>query len=254
MLILISPAKTLDENIAPHEGLKQFAPTQPQFMSEAEELVANLQQKSVAELAALMKISQPLAELNHVRFQNFSAPFDTSNATPAIFSFKGDVYLPLRLPEYGALEFEFLSQHLRILSGLYGLLRPLDLLYPYRLEMGTKLQMGAHRNLYQFWGDIITNAINEIEADVVINLASEEYFKAVRAERLNAPLVNVIFKERKRDDYKIVGVHAKAARGEMLNFMVQNAITQVEGLKDFNIKGYQFTPHLSTTNNYVFVR
>ncbi len=246
--------KTLDINAPIHPALTIFAPTQPYFMTEVMELLHNLQQKSVDEIAKLMKISNPLAELNHQRFQHFATPFNENNATPAIFSFKGDVYLPLRLNEYGTNELAFINQHLRILSGFYGLLRPLDFLYPYRLEMGTKLKIGLHNNLYQFWGDKITAAINATGATMLINLASEEYFKAVKIEKLNAPLVNIAFKERHADGYKTIGVHAKTARGEMVNFMVQNAIEHLEGLKQFNVGGYAFAPQLSSATNYVFVR
>jgi cytoplasmic iron level regulating protein YaaA (DUF328/UPF0246 family) len=254
MLMLISPAKTLDETQPNHVALKHFDCTQPQFLHEAVQLAQNLQQKSPAEIAKLMDISDALANLNYQRFQNFSKPFSQQNAYPAIFAFKGDVYVPLQLQDYGKVELEFINQHLRILSGLYGLLRPLDYLYPYRLEMGTKLKHGAHKNLYEFWGDKITQAINEMCENVVVNLASQEYFKAVCPQKLNAHLINVEFKERKGDAYKIVGIHAKAARGMMVNYVVRNGLQTHTQLQNFCEAGYAFASSFSDDNNYIFVR
>jgi cytoplasmic iron level regulating protein YaaA (DUF328/UPF0246 family) len=254
MLMLISPAKTLDESQPNHAALKNFDCTQPQFVQEARLLAQNLQQKSPAELGKLMGISDALANLNYERFQHFSTPFSSSNSYPAIFAFKGDVYVPLQLQEYGKAELEFINQHLRILSGLYGLLRPLDYLYPYRLEMGTKLKHEAHNNLYEFWGDKITQAINDIAPKVVVNLASQEYFKAVKPQKLNTHLINVEFKERKGDAYKVVGIHAKAARGMMVNYVVRNGLQTHTQLQSFNEAGYAFAPSFSDDNNYIFVR
>jgi cytoplasmic iron level regulating protein YaaA (DUF328/UPF0246 family) len=223
-------------------------------VQEARLLAQNLQQKSPAELGKLMGISDALANLNYERFQHFSTPFSSSNSYPAIFAFKGDVYVPLQLQEYGKAELEFINQHLRILSGLYGLLRPLDYLYPYRLEMGTKLKHEAHNNLYEFWGDKITQAINDIAPKVVVNLASQEYFKAVKPQKLNTHLINVEFKERKGDAYKVVGIHAKAARGMMVNYVVRNGLQTHTQLQSFNEAGYAFAPSFSDDNNYIFVR
>jgi uncharacterized protein len=162
--------------------------------------------------------------------------------------------VPLQLEHYGQTEIAFINQHLRILSGLYGLLRPLDYLYPYRLEMGTKLKHGEHKNLYEFWGEKITQAINQTGEDVIVNLASQEYFKAVCPQKLNTQLINVEFKERKNDTYKVVGIHAKAARGMMVNYVVRNGLHSPKQLQSFNEAGYAFAPSFSDENNYVFVR
>jgi uncharacterized protein len=258
MLMLISPAKTLNNTFPTHSALARLAYSQPSFMKEAQQLIAVLHRYSVGELAQLMDISLPLAELNHQRYQDFTSPLTEHNAIPAIFAFKGDVYRPLALDDYDENTLRFMNQHLRILSGLYGLLKPLDYLYPYRLEMGTSLACGEAKNLYQFWSKKITQAIDqaasEAGAKTIINLASQEYFKAVDMDALAYPLINVEFKEKQGDAYRLIGVHAKAARGMMVDFITRHHITEVDALKTFNTAHYHFSVEHSNARHMVFVR
>jgi hypothetical protein len=258
MLLLISPAKTLDDTPPTHPALAHLPSTQPLFLQEAQQLVGYLRGYSPEALAALMDISAPLAALNHQRYHAFSVPLGVHNARPAIFAFKGDVYRPLQLSEYDMDTLRFMNQHVRILSGLYGVLRPLDYLYPYRLEMGTSLACGAAKNLYQFWGKKIAQAVNEAaeeaRSQVILNLASQEYFKAVQVDALAYPLVHVEFKEKKGNTYKVVGVHAKAARGMMVAYITRHRITELDALKAFDTAGYRFSPVHSGAQHIVFVR
>jgi uncharacterized protein len=254
MLLLLSPAKTLDES----RLKRDIQPTQPRFLPQTAELVAQLQQHTEAELSRLMGISDKLAALNAARYRDFHLPLTEENAKPALFAFKGDVYIPIRAMEYNDETLAFANAHLRILSGLYGLLRPLDYLYPYRLEMGTRLETPAGKTLYQFWGTRITDAINEdmrsLHSTIVLNLASEEYSKAVQPDRLDAAYVTAEFRERKGDTTAIVGIHAKRARGLMADYILRHRITTLVPLQDFNVEGYRFEAAMSDTSRLVFVR
>jgi cytoplasmic iron level regulating protein YaaA (DUF328/UPF0246 family) len=258
MLLLISPAKTLDTSPPTHPALAELPCTQPQFLKEAAQLVEVVRDYSPHGLAELMHISAPLAALNHQRYADFALPLNNQNATPAIFAFKGDVYRPLPLQDYDVDALTFMHQHVRILSGLYGVLRPLDLLYPYRLEMGTSLICGDAKNLYQFWGEKIAKAINEAArqagAYAIVNLASQEYVKAVQVSALELPLIHIEFKEKKGEAYKIVGIHAKAARGMMVDYVTRHRLSDPAALEAFDMAGYRFAPTLSDAQHKVFVR
>lgn len=254
MLIVISPAKTLDfEAAAP---TRKF--TQPDFLERSSLLIETLRQLDPIQIGALMDISDPLAELNHRRFMNWSTPFTASNAKQALFAFRGDVYTGLEADNFSAADLTFAQKHLRILSGLYGVLKPLDLIQPYRLEMGTALRNDAGKNLYEFWDARVTEALNSEAAGarkpVLINLASGEYFKAVHPKTLAAQVIAPIFKERKGDDYKIVSFFAKKARGAMAAYIIKNRLKQPEGIKEFAEGGYRYNPRLSNAGDWVFTR
>lgn len=249
MLLLLSPAKTLDFNpthIKTH--------TQPLFLKQSKTLVNNLKKYSSKEIQDLMGVSEKIANLNVSRYQDFSVPFDQSNAKQAILAFKGDVYQGLSVEDFDEEELNFAHEHIGILSGLYGFLRPLDLMQPYRLEMGTKLKVGEHKNLYEFWDQSITQQINATGAKDIINLASNEYFKSVKKEALEGNLWTVDFKENKNGKYKIVAFYAKKARGMMCNYVVKNHIEKPEDLKSFDMDDYQFNEELSGERHYVFTR
>jgi cytoplasmic iron level regulating protein YaaA (DUF328/UPF0246 family) len=217
-------------------------------------LVDLLKGKTQDDIASLMSISDKLSKLNFDRFQTFSTPFTLSNAKQALLAFKGDVYNGIDAQSLSLDDFEFAQGHLRMLSGLYGVIRPLDLIQPYRLEMGTKLKNGQGKNLYEFWGDQISQVLNEDESEVIINLASNEYFKGIDKKSINAKIVNIAFKELKNDTYKIIGIYAKRARGLMVNYMIKNRLTDPELLKDFNVEGYQFRQTMSDDLTWVFTR
>ncbi|NNE29119.1 MAG: peroxide stress protein YaaA, partial [Saprospiraceae bacterium] len=220
MIILLSPAKTLD--YSPTE-IKDF--TQPRFQQDTQRLVGQLKKKSARSLKKLMSISDKLAATNAERYQIFSEEFTTENAKQAALAFKGDVYLGLEAETFDGQDFEFADQHLRILSGLYGLLRPLDLMQPYRLEMGTSLKIGRKKNLYQFWGDKITDLINEdlenSQSDFVLNLASKEYFKAVNVKKVTKPIINIHFREFRKGKFTMISFNAKKARGKMAQLIIK---------------------------------
>jgi cytoplasmic iron level regulating protein YaaA (DUF328/UPF0246 family) len=254
MLIVISPAKTLDFDTPPVTKIA----TQPVFLEQSAQLMNELQQLTPDKLSSLMKISSKLGELNHQRFMDWQVPFTKSNAKQAALAFKGDVYTGLDAESFSATDFKFAQQHLRILSGLYGVLRPLDLIQPYRLEMGTKFANQGGKDLYQFWGTSPTEALNEqlrkLKTDVVLNLASNEYFRAVNKKLLNARIVSPVFKDLKNGDYKIISFYAKKARGLMAAWIVQNAITDVKQLKKFKADGYRFAADLSSPEAPTFIR
>lgn len=256
MQIVISPAKTLDFETAPHTDTY----TDAQFLDRSQLLINNLSKKSVQNVAELMKLSDKLAALNVARFGSWLPPFDLVNAKQAVLAFKGDVYTGLDAETLNEEDLAFAQQHLRILSGLYGLLKPLDLIQPYRLEMGTKLKVRTKENLYQFWGTSLTEQINkntthnaEQEA-CLINLASNEYFKAVQPKQLKARLITPIFKDQKNGQYKIISFFAKKARGMMVRYIIDNRITDSAKLKDFDYAGYFYSAEQSTANNWVFLR
>jgi cytoplasmic iron level regulating protein YaaA (DUF328/UPF0246 family) len=251
MLVVVSPAKTLDFESAPITK----AHTQPRFLEQSQLLVDDLKKLSVSELATLMKLSDKLAGLNMARFQTWSTPFDFSNAKQAVLAFKGDVYTGLDADSLNKNSLEFMQQHLRILSGLYGVLRPLDLIQPYRLEMGTKFNNAKGKDLYQFWGQQLREAIEaELEDDILVNLASNEYFKALQAKQLNARIITPIFKDWKNGQYKIISFYAKKARGLMSRYIIENQITKPEQLQQFDSDGYRFNADMSKDDNWVFIR
>lgn len=259
MLILISPAKTLDfENPA---TIDRFS--QPEFSSQAEILVKQLRQLSAPEISSLMKISDKLGELNASRYQNWQPNYDDRNAKQALLAFQGDVYQGMNVDSFKPQDFDFAQDHLRILSGLYGVLRPLDLIQPYRLEMGTKLTHSrlkdlAANSLYEFWADQLTHAINQqlekLDQKTIVNLASNEYFKAVKPKLLTGNIVTPVFKDWKNSQYKIISFYAKKARGMMAGYIIKNKIVSTENIKDFCESGYSYNLELSDDKNLVFTR
>ena len=254
MLILISPAKTLDYETPPATNVC----TQPDFLEEAATLVYGLSKLSEEEIGDLMGVSPKLAKLNKERFTNWKAPFTEENAKQAALAFKGDVYEGMRAWEFNADDFAFAQKSLRILSGFYGLLRPLDLMQPYRLEMGTVYANPAGKDLYAFWGDTLAKAIDEaVEAsgsDLLVNLASQEYFKAAKAKNLKASIVSPVFKDEKNGKYKIISFYAKKARGLMSAYLIRNRVTKAEEIAGFDFSGYRFSPEDSTEEAPVFLR
>lgn len=254
MLALISPAKTLDfETPAPTE----FA-SQPQFLDDSQKLIETARQLAPHQISSLMGISDKLGQLNFDRFANWQRPFNSDNAKQALLAFKGDVYTGLGAENFSEADFKFAQNHLRILSGLYGLLRPMDLIQPYRLEMGTRLSNPRGDNLYQFWGERITEALNRDLASQtqprVVNLASNEYFRAVQPGKLTAPVITPVFKDWKNGRYKIISFYAKKARGMMSAFMIRERLARVEDLQRFTEGGYRFDAALSTQSEWVFTR
>lgn len=253
MLMVISPAKTLDFE----SPLATRTYTQPAFLDEACRLVDQLKTLEPHQLSNLMSISEKLGQLNAERFRRWQAPFTPENARQAILAFKGDVYTGLNAESFAEEDFSFAQKHLRILSGLYGVLRPLDLMQPYRLEMGTRFENDRGKDLYAFWGGQITDALNEeLTADegVLVNLASNEYFKSVQKKKLNARLVTPQFKDWKNGQYKMISFYAKKARGLMCRYAIENRITQADDLKGFDLEGYRFSIEDSTHDNWTFLR
>ena len=254
MLIVISPAKTLDYE----SPLATTRYSQPQLIEHAKALIEVCQQLTPADLSRLMKISDKLAGLNVARFAQWQPEFSPQNSRAALLAFKGDVYTGLQAETFGEKEFEYAQQHLRILSGLYGLLRPLDLMQPYRLEMGTRLANPRGKDLYQFWGDIITDKLNlalQAQGDnILINLASDEYFKAVNIEKLNAHVVKPVFLDFKSGQYKVISFYAKKARGLMSRFIIEKQINTIDGLYAFDVDGYQYDEQASNNHELIFRR
>jgi cytoplasmic iron level regulating protein YaaA (DUF328/UPF0246 family) len=254
MLLLISPAKTLDfETPAPTTAF-----TQADFLKQSRQLVGELRGLAPHDISNLMNISDKLGLLNFDRFANWKTPFKPTNAKQAVFAFQGDVYTGMQAETFSPEDIQFAQQHLRILSGLYGLLRPLDLIQPYRLEMGTSFANSRGKNLYEFWGDAITAAVNKqlkaLSATEVINLASTEYFSAVKPNLLKAKIITPVFKDQKNGHYKIISFFAKKARGMMSAYIIQNRITDPEAIKQFDVAGYAFDPALSSRFEWVFTR
>ena len=250
MLIVISPAKTLDYS---HPEYNRH--TQPDFPAEVKDLVGILREKSATQISKLMHLSESLATLNEERYQTFTETFSPDNSKQALLAFKGEVYAKMEADSFSDADLEFAQQHLRILSGLYGLLKPLDLIQPYRLEMGTKLKTKKGNSLYDYWGTKISKALNAAsQGRMVVNLASQEYFKAVDKKTLQMPVVTIHFKEHKDGSYQVVGFFAKQARGLMTRYAIQNRITDPEQLKVFHEDGYEFAERLSSAQDWVFVR
>ncbi len=254
MLIVISPAKKLDYDTP----VKTRKFTMPDFLDDSAELITTLRKYSAMDLAELMHLSMNLAELNFNRYYHWKKDYGTDEARQCLLAFKGDVYTGMDAESFSAKDLDFAQSHLRILSGLYGLLRPLDLMMPYRLEMGTKLDNSRGKNLYEFWGETITNAINrQLKAqkdDILINLASNEYFKSVKPRQIAGRIITPQFKENKNGSYKMIGIYAKKARGLMSRFILVNRLKNPEDIKDFDYEGYRFNGELSKDDQWVFTR
>lgn len=254
MLLLISPAKTLDFETPPITNVA----TQPEFLQHSQLLINELKKLSPDAVADLMGISEKLGELNAQRFLNWHLPFTAKNAKQAVLAFKGDVYTGMCAENFNKQDFTFAQKHLRILSGLYGLLKPLDLIQPYRLEMGTAFKNARGKNLYEFWGDTLTDQINQelvhIKKNVVVNLASNEYFKAVNTRRLNAEIITPVFKDWKNGQYKIISFFAKKARGIMSSYIIQQKLKNSEAMKEFTLGGYVYNERMSSAREWVFTR
>jgi cytoplasmic iron level regulating protein YaaA (DUF328/UPF0246 family) len=254
MIILINSSKTLDFQQPPQISKH----TMPELLNDAEFLVNKLRTFSESGISKLMGVSQKLATLNVERYANWKTPFTASNAKQALLAFKGDVYSGIEVESYTMKEFSFAQKHLRILAGLYGILRPLDLILPYRLEMATKLSTDRGRNLYEFWGTRINaslkRSIQQEKSGVLANLCSAEYLQSIKPKRLNAVLITPVFKEYRDGSYRTVAIYAKKARGLMCNFIIKNHLTDVEALKDFNLQGYKFNKKISSEKEWLFTR
>ncbi|MFT2090010.1 peroxide stress protein YaaA [Paraglaciecola sp. 2405UD69-4] len=254
MLVVISPAKNLDYTTPPTTNTF----TQPEMLDDAAFLIEHCRKLSPAKIGSLMKISDKLAGLNADRYASWQLPFNTENAKQAILAFNGDVYSGLDAASLTQEDLDYGQQHLRILSGLYGVLRPLDLMQAYRLEMGTKLDTGVNKNLYQFWDDRVTNKLNQALAaqgdNVLVNLASNEYFKSVKPKALNGEIYTPVFQDAKNGQYKVISFYAKKARGLMARYIIENRLTEISQLKGFDTAGYQFSAEKSQGNELVFTR
>lgn len=254
MITILSPAKTLD--FEPRKQLKKH--TQPLYLEDARELITKLAKLSKPQVARLMSLSDKLAQLNVERYRSWALPFTPENAKQALFAFRGDVYQGFELDEWKAAELTFAQKHLRILSGLYGVLRPLDLMQPYRLEMGTPLRTKRGKDLYAFWGERLTDALRDdvraTRSKVFVNLASNEYSAAVDLAQLPVPVITPVFKDEKNGKYKIISFFAKKARGLMANYIVRNRVKNVDALRDFDVAGYRFDPDSSDDQTLVFLR
>ena len=254
MFFVLSPAKNLNEKaLAP---VKEF--TQPDLLAEAEILMRQLRELAPQQIAELMHVSDKIALLNAERNAEWHTPFTPDNAKQAVFMFNGDVYEGIAAETLKPEQIQYLQQHVRLLSGLYGILRPLDLMQPYRLEMGTAFANTRGKNLYEFWGDIITDLLNDTLAqagsDILINLASQEYFKSVNTKKLKARLITPVFKDEKNGKYKIISFYAKRARGLMVRYAAEHNITDPEMLKNFDYEGYSFNAAASNESEWVFMR
>lgn len=253
MLLLLSPAKTLDYTATDYPNASEA-----RLLGSSDKLVSVLKKKSVRQLRKLMGISEDLARLNTERFQNYVRPFEDHSSKQAVLAFKGDVYIGLEASTFEEEDFRFAQKYLRILSGLYGVLRPLDLIYPYRLEMGTGLKVGRKKNLYEFWGDTITCVINEdlalSQSEYVINLASKEYFHAVRPAGLNAKLINIHFMEERNATLRVISFNAKKARGGMARQIILEKILNPQEIKQLTVDSYVFNSGMSSESDYYFIK
>ncbi len=254
MLLVVSPAKNLDYESP--VATEQFS--QPALLKHSKVLIKKCKTLTPADISSLMGISDKLAGLNAARFGQWSTPFTPENSRQAVLAFNGDVYAGLDAKTFSEADFAFAQQHMRILSGLYGLLKPLDLMQAYRLEMGKKLDNERGSNLYQFWGDIITEHLNAAIAEqgdnILINLASNEYFKAVNKKVLQAEVITPAFKDWKNGQYKMISFFAKKARGLMARYIIENQISDIEKLKAFDVAGYQYSEEFSKGTDWVFTR
>ena len=254
LLLLLSPAKALDEQLMP-----SFASaTMPEHLDKTKLLHDVLTTFSAKDISNLMHVSEKIAALNHERYQNFTLPFTPSNAKPSIFMFQGDVYQTLQADSLKDDSIQWLQKHLRILSGFYGLLRPLDLIQPYRLEMGTKLATPSAKNLYLFWKAHLTETVNQFcaseDIEYIVNLASKEYSKAIETKQLNVPTVEIVFKDWKAGQYKNIGLLAKRARGHMARFCAQHQVQSINDLRHFSEVGYKFSQDQSNEKQMIFLR
>lgn len=254
MLIVISPAKTLDFETAPITKVH----TQPEFLKESRQLVSQLKELTPAEVSSLMKISDKLGVLNFLRFNEWKTPFTLNNAKQALLAFKGDVYTGINADSFNSRDLKFAQKHLRILSGLYGVLKPLDLIQAYRLEMGSKFKNRKGKDLYEFWESKLTDQINQdlkaSKSKYLINLASNEYFKSLQADAINAEIIVPVFKDYKNGKYKIISFYAKKARGLMSAYIIKNRLKNPEDIKVFDVDGYKFCKSASNSTNWVFQR
>jgi cytoplasmic iron level regulating protein YaaA (DUF328/UPF0246 family) len=254
MLTLLSPAKTLDFE----STTETFVCTKPEFLNLTQDLIHGLLKLSTEEIGKLMNISPKLADLNTTRFQEWSLNHNKQNSKQAILAFKGDVYEGLRAWEFKKSDFSYAQKHLRVLSGLYGILKPLDLIQPYRLEMGTVYPNPSGKNLYDFWGDSLADAINKDlkknKIKFVINLASQEYFKAAQGSKIEGEIISPSFLDEKNGKYKIISFYAKKARGYMANYIITNQVSTPDGLFNFDLNGYQYSKSDSSSESPFFVR
>lgn len=253
MIVLLSPSKSL--NFDPHPHKKKSA---PKLLKQSEALIDILKNKNVDDIKKLMKVSDKIATLNVERYQTFKTPFTLKNSKQALFAFTGDVYAGLEAPTFSQEDIDFANDHLRILSGLYGVLKPLDLMQPYRLEMGTKMKNEIGHDLYSFWGNQITDQLNKdlkkVKSDVIVNLASNEYYKAVKPNGLNADVYVANFKEKRNGVYKFISFSAKKARGYMAQYIIKNKLTNPEDMKSFDMDNYKFNLELSSEKLFIFSR
>ena len=252
MKIIISPAKSLDFESEVPTSLY----TQPRFLEQSNKLAKKLKTLSKNKIGDLMSISEALSQLNYERNQTWETPFTTNNAKQAIYSFTGAVFMGIDVNSLKEEKIPVLQERLRILSGLYGLLKPLDLIQPYRLEMGTRLKLGKTENLYKFWDDTLAVSLNEElkKDELLVNLASTEYFKALPKKVLKVPMITPVFKDFKNGEYKTIMTYAKKARGLMVRYIIDNNVNTLEELKGFNIERYRFSEELSSENNLFFTR
>lgn len=232
--------------------------TLPELQNDADHLVKRLGQLSTADFSKLLKTSEKLTRLNMERYANWQNPPRTPNAKQALLAFKGDIYSGMEVDDYKIKEFNFAQKHVRILSGLYGILRPLDLIQPYRLEMATKLATTRGKNIYDFWGtrinEILKALLKKEKSDALVNLCSMEYFKAIKSDRLDVEVITPAFKEFRDGAYRFITLYAKKARGMMCNYIIRNHLTDVDAIKSFNVAGYRFNQTISTENDWVFTR
>ncbi|NPA68714.1 MAG: peroxide stress protein YaaA [Chlorobi bacterium] len=253
MLAIISPAKKLGKSKKTSFKLSEIP-----FPEESKKLISELRKFTPEDISELMNISPKLAELNFKRYLEWNYPFDENNAGAALFMFNGDVYRSMNADDFSEQDILFAQKHLRILSGLYGILRPADKIMPYRLEAGTKLKINGSKNLYDFWGNKITKKLNEdlsaLKNKVIVNLASNEYYKLIKPENINGKILKITFKQEKNGEYKVIAIHAKRARGLMCNFIIKNKITKPEDLQTFDYEQYNFNAGFSSDNEYVFTR
>ncbi len=252
MLVIISPAKKLDfENMAPSSEF-----TLPTYLNFSKKLITEIKNYNLLEIKNLMKLSDSLAKLNIDRYQNFKTPFSLKNAKQAIYAFQGDTYKGFDVGTIKKDSLKYAQKHIKILSGLYGLISPLDLIQPYRLEMGTRLPCGESKNLYQFWGKVLTSEINQVleKEKILINCASKEYFSVLDLNSIQGRVITPEFKEKKGDNYKVIGLFAKRARGMMARYIVDHKIVEAEDLLFFNEDSYRYNPSLSKKNTPVFTR
>ena len=255
MIAILSPAKTLDFE-TPLFGSPE--PTQPICIEQSALLIEALKKKSPKQIGKLMGVSDKLAELNHHRFQNWETPFTPTNSRSCGLAFKGDVYQGLQAETFSTDQLLYSQDHLRILSGLHGLLRPLDLIQPYRLEMGTDLKIRQNKNLYEFWGTRLTTLLNEdlakISSPALVNLASNEYSSALQFKEINCPIISPVFHDEKNGKFKMISFFAKKARGLMARYLITNEITNPDDIKSFNLEGYSYHEESSTPDKPVFQR